>query len=270
MMRNSPSRCREGQGLAVGRIRARNLRARDGFTLIELLVVIAILALLLSLLMPSLRLAKELAWQAKCMTQFKSHMTGYLLYAHDWDDYIVTTCLTHKNSTDPAWAVTHLGRKAILDYIVGDHGLIVTETRYHPFFLCPVAVREQDGGERGAWNSMGWSRVFDGQSPCIGDGRPEDVTVPARGGGTVVLNIYPRRFSDLEAAGRMVAEADVNWKGFSSIRPRENQVSGSFVEYRHLQEGMANIALADGHAEKITTGDGFELSGGMYSANRYK
>ena len=47
------------------------MRAKKGFTLIELLVVIAIIALLLSILMPSLRKAKEIAKDVVCRSNLK-------------------------------------------------------------------------------------------------------------------------------------------------------------------------------------------------------
>ncbi|MHC4756167.1 MAG: type II secretion system protein, partial [Planctomycetota bacterium] len=42
-----------------------------GFTLIELLVVISIIALLMSILMPTLSRARELAAEAVCMSNLK-------------------------------------------------------------------------------------------------------------------------------------------------------------------------------------------------------
>ena len=54
------------------------LRGRpDGFTLIELLVVIAILALLLAILTPSLKRARDLALGASCLGRTHSLSIGY-------------------------------------------------------------------------------------------------------------------------------------------------------------------------------------------------
>ena len=57
------------------------------FTLIELLVVIAIIALLLAVIIPALRKAKELAAAAVCLANENQLITAYLLYAEDYDSY---------------------------------------------------------------------------------------------------------------------------------------------------------------------------------------
>jgi prepilin-type N-terminal cleavage/methylation domain-containing protein/prepilin-type processing-associated H-X9-DG protein len=59
---------------------------QHGFTLIELLVVIAIISLLVSILLPSLQNAKELARQALCKTNLRQIALGGLFYAEDFDD----------------------------------------------------------------------------------------------------------------------------------------------------------------------------------------
>jgi len=58
------------------------------FTLIELLVVIAIIALLMSILVPSLRRAKDLALATKCMVNLKYCGNGVLMYAEDNNGYM--------------------------------------------------------------------------------------------------------------------------------------------------------------------------------------
>ena len=59
-----------------------------GFTLIELLVVISIIALLMSILMPSLGMAKETARRVICSTNLNSIGLGYSVYSSENDDYL--------------------------------------------------------------------------------------------------------------------------------------------------------------------------------------
>jgi len=59
--------------------------SRRGFTLIELLVVIAIISLLVSILLPSLNRAKDLANRVVCMSQLRAQGTAIHIYASDWD-----------------------------------------------------------------------------------------------------------------------------------------------------------------------------------------
>jgi len=61
---------------------------RHGFTLIELLVVIAIIALLVSILLPSLKRAKELARRSVCASNMRQLGVGALLYSNDHDNWL--------------------------------------------------------------------------------------------------------------------------------------------------------------------------------------
>jgi len=61
-------------------------RTRKGFTLVELLVVIAIIALLVSILMPALGRAREMANRLKCATQLRGIGTSIALYQNDYKD----------------------------------------------------------------------------------------------------------------------------------------------------------------------------------------
>ena len=61
------------------------MKKSKGFTLIELLVVIAIIALLLSIIMPALGLAKEKARSIACRANVRSMSLALRLYTEDTD-----------------------------------------------------------------------------------------------------------------------------------------------------------------------------------------
>ena len=73
---------RKHKGLTLIKL---SVAKKCAFTLIELLVVIAIISLLVSVLLPSLTKAKELAKNASCMVQLKTIHSGFLFYAQDYN-----------------------------------------------------------------------------------------------------------------------------------------------------------------------------------------
>jgi len=64
-------------------------KTRRAFTLIELLVVVAIIAILVSLLMPSLARARVAAIRTGCLNNMRSTMASMHLYASDYGEFPV-------------------------------------------------------------------------------------------------------------------------------------------------------------------------------------
>ena len=79
---------------------------RKGFTLVELLVVISIIALLVSILMPSLSKAKELAYRMKCSTNHSAVGKALGLYRglnNDQNPMNQPATGTHSSSYPRQW-----------------------------------------------------------------------------------------------------------------------------------------------------------------------
>lgn len=66
-------------------------RKRDRFTLIELLVVISIIAILITLLLPALKNAKDMSRRLRCQNNLRTICSFYTYYAQDWDGAVPHT-----------------------------------------------------------------------------------------------------------------------------------------------------------------------------------
>ena len=84
------------------------MRTKKAFTLIELLVVIAIIALLLGILIPSLRLAKQKAASIVCMTNAKNLSLAWFMYKEDSGSWIMSAQMdgTEDSGNNVRWIGT--------------------------------------------------------------------------------------------------------------------------------------------------------------------
>ena len=99
---------------------------RKGFTLVELLVVIAIIALLMSILMPSLARAKKQAATVRCLMHLKQWGLMFSMFAADNDGYLPASV----GSNDAYYLI------ALLPYLGSQRD---EASRARDVYLCPLA-----------------------------------------------------------------------------------------------------------------------------------
>jgi prepilin-type N-terminal cleavage/methylation domain-containing protein/prepilin-type processing-associated H-X9-DG protein len=71
------------------------MKKGSAFTLVELLVVIAIIALLMSILLPSLQQARRTALRMKCLSNMHNMEVAHWMYMSDWDGLFIDVGLGH-------------------------------------------------------------------------------------------------------------------------------------------------------------------------------
>ena len=109
---------------------------KRGFTLIELLVVIAIIALLVSILLPSLNRARELAKRAVCSTNLNGMGKALVLYSSSNDDKMPSTG-SYGYDVDPAGQADESAfRDAVDDGVSGTANTAgVTDCNIQSYYL---------------------------------------------------------------------------------------------------------------------------------------
>jgi prepilin-type N-terminal cleavage/methylation domain-containing protein len=108
-------------------------RARGAFTLIELLVVIAIIAILASLLLPTLSGAKERARRVTCKSNMRQFLLAVQMYAHDNDNFLPSGLSENEQPEDEHIPVVSTVTKSNLTYYSGNARMIECPNLGNPF-----------------------------------------------------------------------------------------------------------------------------------------
>ena len=132
--------------------------ARRAFTLLELLVVIGIIALLVSILLPTLNKARESAQTVKCLSNLRQLGQANSMYAADSDGWAVPGVMGHNNAADSrVWWYNNKEWRRNAGLPTGGAGG-GQAGRVPEALICPTAVlaREKPGGDR-IDNSYGYN-----------------------------------------------------------------------------------------------------------------
>lgn len=114
-----------------------------GFTLIELLVVIAIIALLMSIIMPSLKRAKEIAQRVSCSSNLRQLTTAWIMYADENNGELVPSRAV-SGSPEEGWTGSNYFDYAIEDQVdaIRD-GSLFEYAGSVDLYKCPASKEEE-------------------------------------------------------------------------------------------------------------------------------
>jgi len=140
-------------GVALGGKKTMKKTRQNAFTLIELLVVIAIIALLMGILMPSLKKARDQAKAVVCGAHMKGLGVALRMYLDDYDGK------THKTPNRGLWDNEWEGFVTVTKYDLDDQWAY-WGIAYEPYaknkkvFRCPSTIRSDD------WPEVGWGELY--------------------------------------------------------------------------------------------------------------
>ena len=210
------------------------------FTLIELLVVIAIIAILASMLLPSLNKARATAWKAACINISKQIGICDTLYANDYNDYL-TAAIMEDGSP---WYKLMKPYANDLFYRKG-----YKDKSKEAVPMCPASEREQGkiitshGGSISPWTPMdlSWEYTFQ----CGGYMRSYMLGCK----GWTEYYPYVKR-NQVRQPSKKITTMDgyYYYCMFNGQTGWEDQVSGSVAWSRHDNRGTyVNAQFVDGH-----------------------
>lgn len=209
----------------VRRVVRRQINLVRAFTLIELLVVISIISLLVSILLPSLSRARDLARDVTCLSNLKQIGIGVTIYANDYEHYPYV----YNSLTQLYWYGTlELGNPENSANV----------------FICPSSQLRW-GDFAGRWKgNYAWNIEAGGTYPEVNS----------------YSHLYYHDISDIERPDLAGAIADANYGNFlpptnvdratpwfSPVLPLTE-----YVDFRHSMEEMTNLLYLDGHTCQVT------------------
>jgi prepilin-type N-terminal cleavage/methylation domain-containing protein/prepilin-type processing-associated H-X9-DG protein len=262
-------------------------RRQAGFTLVELLVVIGIIALLISILLPSLNKAREQARSAQCLSNMRQIGAAMSLFAQEHKGYM---CKAWFNDTalhpidspaqvaSPDWNFRNDGTESTWEWT---YILSTYMNKNEDVFRCPAddtpdaepnpygaafyTVKFSDGSQAGYPRSyrINISNLPNGPWHAVKLAqlrRSSDAIVIAEGRrGANDGNGYNQLATNEDATQALVTPIFVDNIAYNRhAKANNNGKLGAGLVGTPLRNGRANYVFADGHAENLLFQDTFK------------
>lgn len=230
---------------------------RKAFTLIELLVVVAIIALLISILLPSLSKARETSRMVKCLAVQKQMGQANIMYA-DASDQVYVDLRRNKNGVNAIgggfWGANIQFRQMLGLPVVKNSGTTPgTGQRGIPELMCPnkppIYLQRGEWYRSFAFNGMGSPGLLNRSVWTDGFVNRARVTVPA----DKVMGMDAANWA-LTSSSQM--DPVIHWDIHGDDHPRGR----SHAAYRHLDQ--ITMVMHDGHAANFTKTEAFPRKNG--------
>lgn len=139
---------------------------RSAFTLIELLTVIAIIAILASMLLPSLSRAREMARRTSCASNMRQLGLGIQQYTQDYDERLPPAAVgdSGTNLTGGWIFYSQFGTGSTSARFDPSKGAIYPYIKSAQVYVCPDDTQGQNNGNSYAINSCALTEIAQGMS----------------------------------------------------------------------------------------------------------
>jgi len=229
-------------------------KRRYGFTLVELLVVISIIAVLLSILMPSLSKARGAAQRVVCQNNLKQQSLACSLYMED-NRGVFPGVLSEAGHSYWAWGGKegtarttnvkvrylnpYIGRKKAVDKKSNDSNL--------KLFSCP--------SDKGAltWEKFWWMASYGPLAKTMWDAAGTSYIYNSNGMGFEYYDInnrgsglWMKKQAEVKRPTMCILAGDISYLTYAMV-PQLNDV----FWHNNKELGWANVAFVDGHVNYL-------------------